>query len=240
VTVAVTLSVRAVAVRSFAFGGITIGGSARLPMSFYNQGLIPAELKIDLSKYPQFTLVNSFEAEGGDGDAAPAKAPEGGSEECALIPEDVSMSTADDDPFSAESMAAAQREEKEEDEPSAMKLYTPHRFTVRIPAGQTLSVDILFQVRCAQRRALGRRCTSPLLLSVRLSARLSACLSPRLPASRSARGCSSASYGTICCVRLCSRRRLATTTSRCRSWCRVCRCRHRSSASCLLTAWSPV
>ena len=61
----------------FSFGGVTIGGSVRLPMSFQNGGLIPAELRVDLSKHPQFTLMNSVASSGsGEGEAgAGAAAP---------------------------------------------------------------------------------------------------------------------------------------------------------------------
>ncbi len=98
---------------------MTIGGSVRLPLSFQNSGLIPAELRVDLSKHPQFTLMASVAVEdsgagagaaagvdkagagagagaGGKGDAG------GGTEECALIPDDATTATADDDPFSAD------------------------------------------------------------------------------------------------------------------------------------------
>jgi hypothetical protein len=155
-------------VSRFSFGGVTIGGSVRLPMSFQNGGLIPAELRVDLSKHPQFTLMNALPSDGDAGAAAaataaavaaaasPSKAADGGaaasggSDECALIPEDASTASADDDPFSFDSMVAAMRDDKDADSGADMKLFVPHKFTLRIPAGRTLSLDIVFQPTTAR------------------------------------------------------------------------------------------
>jgi hypothetical protein len=153
------LVVAAVGCCRFDLGGVTIGGVVRAPLSFQNTGIIPAELKIDLTKHPQFSLESAAPL-----DAGLAGPDDGaGGDECVLIPEDVAANDGNDDPFSPENLAAAEREEVELDEATAreqLRLYTPHKFTAKIPPGQTLYAQLVFQPTTARQHKF----TLPVLL----------------------------------------------------------------------------
>ena len=120
--------------------------------------MIPAELRVDLSKYPQFTLAAAANTgAGADG------ADSGAGDDCVLIPEDVNVGDGDDDPFSPEAIAAAERDCEEVDDATArerLRMYTPHKFILRIPPGQTLATDFVFQPTTAR----AHRFTLPVII----------------------------------------------------------------------------
>lgn len=50
----------------FDFGGITLGAEGELPLTLSNEGIVPANLRVDFSRYPDFALsLEEPEREGG-------------------------------------------------------------------------------------------------------------------------------------------------------------------------------